>query len=725
MTKHNVGRFGQCFLRWSFCQTGLPNNYDIGEMGKNMSMIKTKTQSSLKSEKVDSESGSTYTQAQALYHAGLIPQAVKSCELILSEKPHHAETLHLLGLMAMGTGRFGSAVSLVGQAAKHDPSRSIYFSNLGAALSRVNRLPEALTAYQRALEIDSNDPLIYNNIGNVLLGLGRYIEAIASYRSALKINRNDNSLRINFCEAFWNIECATDNDSLKEDFLDCLRQKDIDCRNLTKAALSLLSHQPEIKKLKSVQNDKDTTGLETMAKSGELYRVLSDPLLITLMEQVIITDPVFEQLLTYARRSLLYDSAESDLLVQRWQDHKAFMCALAWQGSLNEFIWSINEQETELLDKLNDILTPADSTKTSGSEPLVCLYCCYRPIDSLVNLPEIQKHKTTETDSGRLLESLVTHTRTDMKVQDKIERLLPIKDDISLKVQNQYEESAFPLWHNINLPKPGKMPDFFAKLFPKLKLENGPNLISPEILVAGCGTGYSSIFIASMFENSRVLGVDLSLNALARAVGKAEELKVSNVKFMQADILDLRNLNRSFDIIESVGVLHHMKEPLVGWQTLTDILKPGGLMKIGLYSEIARRHIVTVRKFIADRGYGSTANDIRLFRSELMEFPESEMKASILATRDFYLFSECRDMLFHEKEHHFDLALVSDYVKRSGLRFVGFESVEASVRQQYQKRFPDDPDMISLKNWYHFEQELPDTFVGMYQFWLRKPPIDA
>ena len=42
-----------------------------------------------------------------------------------------------------------------------------------------------------------------------------------------------------------------------------------------------------------------------------------------------------------------------------------------------------------------------------------------------------------------------------------------------------------------------------------------------------------------------------------------------------------------FDIIESAGVLHHMSEPMTGWRVLTDLLKPSGLMRIGLYSELA------------------------------------------------------------------------------------------------------------------------------------------
>ena len=65
---------------------------------------------------------------------------------------------------------------------------------------------------------------------------------------------------------------------------------------------------------------------------------------------------------------------------------------------------------------------------------------------------------------------------------------------------------------------------------------------------------------------------------------------------MQADILGLSQLKQKFDIIESVGVLHHMDEPMAGWRTLTDLLKPSGLMKIGLYSDLARQHIAKIDK---------------------------------------------------------------------------------------------------------------------------------
>ena len=61
---------------------------------------------------------------------------------------------------------------------------------------------------------------------------------------------------------------------------------------------------------------------------------------------------------------------------------------------------------------------------------------------------------------------------------------------------------------------------------------------------------------------------------------------------------------------------------MAGWRVLVELLKPGGLMKIGLYSELARQHIVEVRAEIASLGLGTSETEIRNFResSRALEF---------------------------------------------------------------------------------------------------------
>jgi len=170
----------------------------------------------------------------------------------------------------------------------------------------------------------------------------------------------------------------------------------------------------------------------------------------------------------------------------------------------------------------------------------------------------------------------------------------------------------------------------------KLKLHDNKitEVEKPEILIAGCGTGQHSIGTAARFKSSKVLAIDLSLSSLAYAKRKTEELGIENIEYMQADILDLGQLNKQFDIIESAGVLHHMDNPMAGWKVLTDCLKPGGLMKIGLYSELARQHIVKIREEISKAGIGSSDAEMKSFRDTIM----NQIKIIISRLLKFYRF---------------------------------------------------------------------------------------
>ena len=78
-----------------------------------------------------------------------------------------------------------------------------------------------------------------------------------------------------------------------------------------------------------------------------------------------------------------------------------------------------------------------------------------------------------------------------------------------------------------------------------------------------------------------------------------------------------------------------MDNPLAGWKVLTDCLKPGGLMKIGLYSELARQHIVKIRNEISELGIGSSDSEMKSFREMIMRSDKDDHK-QILNSPDFY-----------------------------------------------------------------------------------------
>ena len=82
----------------------------------------------------------------------------------------------------------------------------------------------------------------------------------------------------------------------------------------------------------------------------------------------------------------------------------------------------------------------------------------------------------------------------------------------------------------------------FDELNLQLHSERIRNVTAPAILIAGCGTGQHSIGTASRFSNCHVTAVDLSLASLAYAQRKSNELRFTNMDYVQADIFHLDNM---------------------------------------------------------------------------------------------------------------------------------------------------------------------------------------
>ena len=255
------------------------------------------------------------------------------------------------------------------------------------------------------------------------------------------------------------------------------------------------------------------------------------------------------------------------------------------------------------------------------------------------------------------------------------------------------------------------------QLFPLAKIHNVVKTNGAEILIAGCGTGQHSVETARQFPEARVLAIDLSLSSLSYAARKTQELGLKNLEYAQADILKLQSISRNFDVIEAAGVLHHLPEPMAGWRILLSMLRPGGFMRIGLYSKLARQDIVVAREFIAKRDYRPSTEDIRRCRYELAT---SAPPSKVVNLLDFFSTSSCRDLLFHVQEHQFTLPDIADFLRGNELEFLGFDLPVGTLRS-FRQRFPDSRTMNDLALWHTFELENPSLFTSMYQFWVRKP----
>ncbi|HEX3505753.1 MAG TPA: class I SAM-dependent methyltransferase, partial [Xanthobacteraceae bacterium] len=294
--------------------------------------------------------------------------------------------------------------------------------------------------------------------------------------------------------------------------------------------------------------------------------------------------------------------------------------------------------------------------------------------------------------------------------------LTDIEDEVSRLVRAQYEENPYPRWVKDGPPAQPAI------------LERRPAPVG-DVLIAGCGTGIFTLGFARKAPQARFLAVDLSLSSLSYAKRMADSLGVTNIEFAQADITKLGSLGRTFDFIDSSGVLHHMADPWAGWRVLLSLLRPDGIMQVGLYSELARQNVVAARALIADGGYRPLSEDIRRIREIVAAAEDGSLLKSISLWSDFFTISECRDLLFHPQEHRTSLPDIKRFLATNNVRFAGF-ILDALASDRFARRFPELAGLTDkarfdafadLDRWHAFETEFPETFIGMYRFWVHKP----
>ena len=124
-------------------------------------------------------------------HHGRLAEAAQIYRAILAQHPNHADTLHLLGIIAVMTAQPEQAVELIGRAIAVNPSVAGYHTDLGIALATLGRKEDAIAAHRKALELD---PRLFNarhNLGSVLTSIGQYDEAISSFEIAAQLKPDD------------------------------------------------------------------------------------------------------------------------------------------------------------------------------------------------------------------------------------------------------------------------------------------------------------------------------------------------------------------------------------------------------------------------------------------------------------------------------------------------------------------------------------------------------
>jgi 2-polyprenyl-3-methyl-5-hydroxy-6-metoxy-1,4-benzoquinol methylase len=572
---------------------------------------------------------------------------------------------------------------------KHGPSAGVRpFDSAGdqinqlffqaAECERVRKFDDAARAYKRVLLLKPDHAEACNNLARVLETQGKTKEASTFYARAL-------ALMPQLLEQYAGI-CAT--------------------------LIALLPPLGEALKRQATAWPKQLTEVELFGEAG-LAAIAADPLLLFLLQSTPVRDVKFERLLTSLRSSLLINATTGKTASKTVL---GFACALARQCFINEYVFATTPEEDSQVEHLKRALNDAIASDVSFDPIQLAVLATYEPLHALAFAPALLDRRWTPA-IDELLTQQAREPRREIELRHSIPHLTAIEDEVSQRVRQQYEENPYPRWvHAAAQVAPISIDQYLSEQFPTSAFVPLGKTDALDILVAGCGTGQIAIASAQKYLGTHVLAIDLSLSSLCYAKRKTPAAIAERIDYAQADILKLSAIGRSFDVVDASGVLHHMADPLEGWRILLSLLRSGGLMHLGFYSAAGRSDVVAARSFIAERDFGSTPAEIRRCRQEILK----THLASVTRFTDFFSTSECRDLLFHVQESHLTIPQIKNFVAQNGLRFLGFE-FHAETASRYRGLFVQQGwSMTDLERWHSIETKYPDTFSGMYQFWVQK-----
>jgi tetratricopeptide (TPR) repeat protein len=139
--------------------------------------------------------------AARCYQAGRLAEAELLYRQILQAEPDHADALHLLGVLALQSGRHQAAVEYIGNALRLKPHQAAAHANLGTVHAQQGRLNEAVACFRRAVELAPQFAAAHANLGSALVKQGQPAQAEEVLRHALRLQPDAAEAHVNLAVA--------------------------------------------------------------------------------------------------------------------------------------------------------------------------------------------------------------------------------------------------------------------------------------------------------------------------------------------------------------------------------------------------------------------------------------------------------------------------------------------------------------------------------------------
>lgn len=235
-----------------------------------------------------------------------------------------------------------------------------------------------------------------------------------------------------------------------------------------------------------------------------------------------------------------------------------------------------------------------------------------------------------------------------------------VEGDVTAIVRAFYEENPFPNYDVVDTAE--RLGEKARRgIFARLLDNQIP--ADARVLEVGCGTGQLGNFLG--ISGRVVFGTDICLNSLKLGLQFKQNNGLKSPYFFQMNLFKPVFAKETFDVVICNGVLHHTTDPFGGFRSISNLVKPGGYIIVGLYNSFGR--IWTDLRRAIFRAFGRRLQflDPYLRRSDVDEIKKRVWFA------DQYQHP-------HESKHTFDEVL--GWFRETGFEFInGIPKLQAFV----------------------------------------------
>jgi len=148
-----------------------------------------------------------------------------------------------------------------------------------------------------------------------------------------------------------------------------------------------------------------------------------------------------------------------------------------------------------------------------------------------------------------------------------------MQNDLSIDQIRDRVRELRPWFHNLDLRGVRTAPDHFLGDYPSMKWRNFAHVIPEDmtgktVLDIGCNAGFYSMEMKRRGAD-RVVGIDSEELYLAQA-RFAAEVNGYDIEYRNLSVYDVAELGEKFDFVIFMGVLYHLRHPLLALDLLRE-----------------------------------------------------------------------------------------------------------------------------------------------------------